>query len=115
MQYVTKLKTRRVMAAVMLAIFAIAPAQAAETRFYGLYRAMVVANADPLNEGRLQVQVINAPAFNGMAIWALPVLREPYTTKNLKLPQIGQGVWIEFEQGDGAFPAWLGTFPLPHH
>lgn len=120
MQSITISSARRILtgitAGIVLAIFTIAPAQAidprfaADTKFYGLFRGIVLANVDPLNMGRLKVQLINAPAAPDY-IWALPVLHEPYTVKSLKVPQVGQGVWIEFEQGDVDLPAWLGTFP----
>ena len=97
---------------IVLATFAIAPAQAAATRYYGLYRGVVVADADPLNEGRVQVEVPDVTGVN-VANWALPVLHEPYTAKSLKPPQIGQGVWIEYEQGNVDYPVWLGVVPRP--
>jgi hypothetical protein len=77
---------------------------------YGKYRGTVVNNVDPMNEGRLMVQV---PDVLGIApsSWAMPCF--PATGKqmgNWALPQIGAGVWVEFEQGDPDFPIWSGCW-----
>jgi len=116
MQTITKSKTHRafirVMAAIVLASFAVVPAQAVGTRYYGLYRGLVVANVDPLNEGRVLIEVPDVSGAKTMG-WALPVLHYPYTASGLKLPQIGQGVWVEFEQGNADYPVWIGAIPRP--
>jgi hypothetical protein len=68
----------------------------ATRRFYGKYRGTVVANVDPTQRGRLQVSV---PAVMGeVAVWAMPCV--PYAGANVGLfllPDIGTGVWVEFE------------------
>jgi len=79
-------------------------------KFYGKYRGMVLSNVDPLQTGRLQVQV---PDVAGLlpATWALPCF--PFGGKQMgmwALPQVGAGVWIEFEQGDIDHPIWTGCF-----
>jgi len=109
----TKSEARRTLIAVMIGIafagFAAIPAQAA-TRYYGLYRGVVADNVDPMNMGRVLIEV---PDISGTktAGWAMPVLRDPYTISSLKLPAVGQGVWIEFEQGNVAYPVWIGVIP----
>ena len=43
--------------------------------------------------------------------WALPCV--PIAGKQdgvYMVPQIGAGVWIEFEQGDPDYPIWVGGF-----
>ena len=43
--------------------------------------------------------------------WAMPCV--PIAGKQegvYMVPQIGAGVWIEFEQGDPDYPIWVGGF-----
>lgn len=82
--------------------------EASEMKFFGKYRGTVTANVDPLQRGRLQVQVSDVsglvPKF-----WAEPCL--PFVGRQSGawcLPQIGAGVWVEFEQGDPDHPIWTG-------
>ena len=79
-------------------------------KHFGKYRGMVVNNVDPLQIGRLLVQV---PDVLGPipSSWAMPCL--PFTGKQMGmwcLPQIGTGVWVEFEQGNPDFPIWSGCW-----
>jgi uncharacterized protein involved in type VI secretion and phage assembly len=79
-------------------------------RFFGKYRGMVTNNIDPLGIGRLQVQV---PDVAGVVpgSWALPCF--PFASTQLgfyALPQIGGGVWVEFEQGNPDYPIWSGCW-----
>jgi len=60
--------------------------------------------------GRLMVQV---PDISGLipSSWAMPCF--PVTGKQMGtwwLPQIGAGVWVEFEQGDPDYPIWSGCW-----
>jgi uncharacterized protein involved in type VI secretion and phage assembly len=77
-------------------------------RFYGKYRATVINNIDPMQVGRLMLQV---PDVLGPlpTSWAMPCL--PLTgiqTGLFVLPSVGAGVWAEFEQGDPNYPIWVG-------
>jgi uncharacterized protein involved in type VI secretion and phage assembly len=79
-------------------------------RYYGKYRGMVVNNVDPLQIGRLQVQV---PDVSNVipTTWAMPCV--PFAGKQMGWfapPQIGAGVWVEFEQGNADFPIWSGCW-----
>ncbi len=79
-------------------------------KYFGKYRGMVVNNVDPLQIGRLLVQV---PDVLGPipSSWAMPCL--PFTGKQMGmwcLPQIGTGVWVEFEQGHPDYPIWSGCW-----
>ncbi len=81
-----------------------------QTRFYGKYRGMVFNNIDPMQTGRIQVQVPDVLG-PGMTSWAMPCV--PFAGKQsgvFVLPQIGDGVWVEFEQGDIDYPIWVGGF-----
>lgn len=79
-----------------------------ERRFYGKYRGVVLNNVDPMQKGRLLVQVPDVDALLPTT-WAMPCF--PFTGIQMgmwALPQIGAGVWMEFEQGDPDFPIWVG-------
>jgi|HubBroStandDraft_1064217.scaffolds.fasta_scaffold00773_2 uncharacterized protein involved in type VI secretion and phage assembly len=82
-----------------------------EGRYYGKYRGQVTANNDPNNLGRIQA---NVPKLLGGKTtgWALPAF--PYGGASeqgfFAVPDIGAGVWIEFEGGDLSYPIWTGTW-----
>jgi len=79
-------------------------------KYYGKYRGTVINNIDPLQIGRLLVQV---PDIGGLipSSWAMPCF--PIAGKQMgayMIPQIGAGVWVEFEQGDQDYPIWSGCW-----
>jgi len=79
-------------------------------KHFGKYRGMVINNVDPLQIGRLQVQV---PDVGGLipSSWAMPCF--PISGKQMgayMIPQIGSGVWVEFEQGSPDYPIWSGCW-----
>ena len=79
-------------------------------KYYGKYRGVVVNNIDPMQIGRMLVQV---PDVGGIipSTWAMPCF--PMTGKQMgayMLPQIGAGVWVEFEQGNRDYPIWSGSW-----
>jgi len=78
--------------------------------YYGKYRGMVLNNVDPMQQGRLQVQV---PDVAGLipATWAMPCVPIAGLQNGMvALPVIGSGVWVEFEQGNPDYPVWVGCF-----
>jgi uncharacterized protein involved in type VI secretion and phage assembly len=81
----------------------------ATRRFYGKYRGTVADNNDPTSRGRLQVSV---PAvMGGASVWAMPCV--PYAGDSVgffALPDVGTGVWVEFEAGNPSYPIWVGCF-----
>jgi uncharacterized protein involved in type VI secretion and phage assembly len=80
------------------------------TKYWGKYRGTVVNNADPKQVGRLLVEVPDVARLSPNT-WALPCL--PMTGKQSGvwvLPQIGAGVWVEFEHGDIDYPIWTGCW-----
>jgi uncharacterized protein involved in type VI secretion and phage assembly len=86
--------------------------QRVESQYYGKYRGIVVDTRDPEQLGRLRARV---PSVLGRDIptgWAMPCA--PYGGDAgqgfLFMPEIGAGVWIEFEEGDLEFPIWSGTY-----
>jgi uncharacterized protein involved in type VI secretion and phage assembly len=79
-------------------------------RYLGKFRGMVLNNIDPMQQGRLQVQV---PDVAGLApaSWAMPCVPVAGLQNGMfALPMIGSGVWVEFEQGNADFPIWTGCF-----
>jgi len=79
-------------------------------RFYGKYRGTVVQNVDPKQLGRIIAMVPDVQGLTPLT-WAMPCV--PMAGKQqgvFMVPQIGAGVWIEFEQGDPDYPIWVGGF-----
>jgi uncharacterized protein involved in type VI secretion and phage assembly len=77
-------------------------------RFYGKYRGIVTDVADPDQLGRIRAKVPEVLAEEDSP-WALPCV--PYAGKShgvVWLPEVDDGVWIEFEAGDPARPIWCG-------
>lgn len=78
-------------------------------KYFGKYRGTVVNNIDPLQIGRIQVSVPDVSVIPGS--WAMPCF--PIAGKQMgvyMIPQVGSGVWVEFEQGDPDYPIWTGCF-----
>ncbi len=81
----------------------------AARKFWGKYRGQVVDNIDPLELNRLLVLVPTLPGL--AASFALPC--QPYGGFQVGMvltPPVGANVWIEFENGDPAYPVWTGCF-----
>lgn len=83
-------------------------AETMRSRFYGKYRATVTNVEDPEDMGRIQAKVpeilqeVDSP-------WALPASPFAGGSHGLVLiPEVGDGVWIEFEAGDLSRPIWSG-------
>lgn len=87
-------------------------AEQVERRFFGKYRGFVVDNADPKKLGRLRLTVPSVLGEEVVTGWAMPCV--PYGGQAdqgfLFVPEVGAGVWVEFEEGDLEFPIWVGTF-----
>lgn len=79
-------------------------------RYYGKYRGVVVNNIDPMQQGRLLVQVGDVGGLAPTS-WAMPCFPVAGIQSGaFMLPQIGAGVWVEFEQGDPDKPIWVGCW-----
>ncbi len=82
----------------------------AEKKYYGKYRGTVVNNIDPLQTGRIQAIVPDVSNLI-MTSWAMPcVPLAGIQMGTYVVPQVGAGVWIEFEQGDPDYPIWVGGY-----
>lgn len=78
--------------------------------YFGKYRGLVIDNVDPLQQGRLQVQVPDVANVLPSS-WAMPCL--PFAGIQAGLfvvPDIGSQVWVEFEHGNPDYPVWVGCF-----
>ena len=78
-------------------------------RFYGKYRGSVTDVEDG-GRGRIKAKV---PAVLGDQAtgWCDPCV--PYAGDQVGfafLPEVGAGVWIEFEGGDVSYPIWSGCY-----
>ena len=83
---------------------------ASAQRFYGKYRGVVQDNQDPLMQGRIQATVPDVLGA-GASGWAMPAA--PFGGNQMgffALPDVGAGVWIEFEHGDPDYPVWSGAW-----
>jgi phage baseplate assembly protein gpV len=82
-----------------------------ESRYFGKYRGHVTDNRDPSNLGRVKATV---PRVLGdqEGGWALPAFCYGGASEQgfFAVPDIGAGVWIEFEGGDLSYPIWSGTW-----
>ena len=82
----------------------------ADAKYFGKYRATVVNNVDPMQIGRIQVTVADVSNLIPTT-WAMPCF--PIAGKQMGaylIPQVGAGVWVEFEQGDSDYPIWTGSY-----
>jgi hypothetical protein len=80
------------------------------TRYYGKYRGLVIDNIDPLQIGRVMVQVPDVLGETPSS-WALPCVPAAGIQSGVfVVPPIGSQVWVEFEQGDADYPIWTGGF-----
>lgn len=79
-------------------------------KFYGKYRGTVINNIDPLQIGRILASVpdVLGPTPTSWAMPCVPIAGKQMGT--YMVPQIGAGVWIEFEQGDPDYPIWVGGY-----
>ncbi|MBU1564811.1 MAG: phage baseplate assembly protein V [Proteobacteria bacterium] len=82
-------------------------------RYFGKYRGIVQEVGERDNLGRIKDQVpeIYGDAQGAVSPWALPCV--PFAGRNhglVVLPEMGDGVWIEFEAGDIARPIWSGCW-----
>jgi uncharacterized protein involved in type VI secretion and phage assembly len=80
------------------------------TGFLGKFRGVVTDNQDPLQIGRIRARVPDVTGDQECG-WALPCF--PFAGSGLgwfALPNVGAGVWIEFEHGDPDYPIWAGCW-----
>lgn len=77
-------------------------------KYLGMYKAIVIDTNDPERRGRIRVQ---CPAVLGdyLSAWCEPCI--PYATDyagDYYVPPVGEGIWVQFEEGDSDKPIWNG-------
>ena len=80
-------------------------------KFYGKHRGVVLNNRDPLQKGRLLVEVpdVLGPTASAWAEPCVPLAGPSASPMGVYMvPSIGTQVWVEFERGDPDFPIWVG-------
>jgi hypothetical protein len=85
------------------------PTPVAAPQYFGIYPASVMSDVDPLQTGRLLVDV---PSAGVTGLWAQA--SAPYANGALPaVPPLGSSVWVEFQQGNPDYPVWVGWRPAP--
>lgn len=86
-------------------------AERASSQYFGKYRGIVDDNNDPDNLGRIKARVPEIYGDEQISPWAYPVVPFAGSAHGLVLlPEVGDGVWIEFEAGDTSRPLWTGCW-----
>jgi len=86
------------------------PQPTAPQKFFGKYRGQVTNNVDPMQIGRVTLQVPDVLGETPSS-WALPCLPVAGPQAGIfAVPLIGASVWVEFEQGNPDYPIWVGGF-----
>lgn len=81
--------------------------------YFGKYRAVVTNNNDPEQWGRIKVKCPSVLG-NYESAWCMPCV--PFLCNDegiFKLPNVKDGVWIEFEGGNLSKPIYVGGWFNP--
>lgn len=76
-------------------------------KYYSSYRGYVVDNNDPENLSRLRIKIPVVTGEKTHTKWVFP--KGLYSGRDYGInliPEIGDMVWVEFEQGNTEFPYW---------
>lgn len=79
--------------------------------YYGKYRGLVADVDDPLEMGRVRATVPEIFGETEVSSWALPAV--PFAGQGhglVLIPEVNDGVWIEFEAGNISHPVWTGCW-----
>jgi uncharacterized protein involved in type VI secretion and phage assembly len=83
-------------------------AETMRSRYFGKYRGLVTDVDDPEKMGRIKAQIPEI-LHEEVSPWALPAAGFAGPGHGLVLiPEVGDGVWMEFEAGDPSRPIWTG-------
>jgi hypothetical protein len=83
-------------------------------RYYGIYRATVINNIDPMLQGRIMVIVPDVGSVTPSTFVNPCVPMAGKQQGTFMVPQIGASVWVQFEAGDPDRPVWMGgSWPDP--
>lgn len=81
--------------------------------WFGKYRALVSNNKDPEYMGRIKVR---CPKVLGEyeSAWCTPCVPMAFNDGGLfYVPNVGETVWVEFEEGNPSKPIWVGSWWIP--
>lgn len=79
-----------------------------KSRYYGKYRGAVTEVDEATMRIKAKVPAVLGDQTSG---WCMPCV--PYAGPDVGfafLPEVGAGVWIEFEGGDLSYPIWVGGY-----
>lgn len=79
-------------------------------KFFGKFRAYVIDVDDPEERGRIRVMcpdVLGEYASDWCEMCASGVQQH---TGDIIIPEVGESVWVEFEEGDPTYPVYLGSW-----
>jgi uncharacterized protein involved in type VI secretion and phage assembly len=86
-------------------------AEQSRSQYFGKYRGIVEENNDSDNLGRIKAKVPEIYGDEQVSPWAWPVVPVAGQAHGLVLlPEVGDGVWMEFEAGDPSRPLWTGCW-----
>jgi len=77
--------------------------------YYGVYRASIIDNADPKNQGRLMLHCEQVHGSSWPEVWSWP--ETPYAGNGFgfwAIPDIGEYVYVRFDHGRPDKPIWHG-------
>ena len=77
-------------------------------QYFGIYRGTVTSNIDPMHLGRIMAVVPDVGGTTPLT-WAMPCV--PLAGKQMgtfMVPEVGAGVWMQFEGGNPDYPVWIG-------
>jgi hypothetical protein len=76
-------------------------------KYYSNYQGIVEDNDDPKNLGRIQIKVPQIYGETPYKYWAKPKgMYAGNAVGMFVIPNIGDGVWVEFENGNARYPIW---------
>lgn len=84
-------------------------AQDRRTRFFGKYRGTVLDALTGSDLGKLSVSVPDVLADQAATAWPCVPFAGP-KHGFVAIPEVGDGVWVEFESGNPAQPVWTGCW-----
>lgn len=77
-------------------------------RFYGKYRGTVTQVDDATLRIKAKVPAVLGEQESGWAMHCVPYAGDQVGFAFM--PEVGAGVWIEFEGGDVSYPIWTGCY-----
>lgn len=80
-----------------------------ENEFAGLYRGMVVDNADPTHNGRIKVKVYGV--YDNVSKADLPWAVPCWPFRSHYVPDKDEIVYVMFSAGNPNYPVWMGWCP----